>query len=328
MGSSQKGFVSIIVAAILMILLSLVTIGFSQLMQREQRQALDRQLSSQAFYAAETAVNDVYDDISSGTVVEKADCAANGDYDGVVDGAEPGVEYTCLLIDPSPETLEYDNNKIGTQSSKVIPLNTESGNDFEEITFSWNGDGANYLSNDCTISPLVLPTTLESDEVPILRLDITPVEVLDRPSLIANTRAIFLYPCASSGTNSINLSSIQTGEIQEVNCGSTPYSCNVSFNNLSGPFAVSNYMVRVKAIGNSAQNLRISGRDTGGVASFEGAQTVVDSTGKANDVVRRVKVRLSNTPSYAFPEYVLQAFDGVCKQISIASPDFVDYDCY
>jgi hypothetical protein len=54
----EGGFVSIIVCMIIMTILSLITIGFAQIMAREQRQALDRQLSSQAFYAAESGVND------------------------------------------------------------------------------------------------------------------------------------------------------------------------------------------------------------------------------------------------------------------------------
>ena len=56
---NQDGIVSLIVSITIMIIISLVVISFARLMRTEQEQALDRQLSSQAFYAAETAVNDV-----------------------------------------------------------------------------------------------------------------------------------------------------------------------------------------------------------------------------------------------------------------------------
>jgi Tfp pilus assembly protein PilX len=57
----QAGMVAIMVTMILMIVISLIVVGFAQISRRNQRQALDRQLSTQAFYAAETGVNDASD---------------------------------------------------------------------------------------------------------------------------------------------------------------------------------------------------------------------------------------------------------------------------
>ena len=54
----QRGFAAIVVALVLILVLSLLTIGFAELMRHEQRSALDKQLSSQAYYAAESGVND------------------------------------------------------------------------------------------------------------------------------------------------------------------------------------------------------------------------------------------------------------------------------
>ena len=53
--------VAILVTMNLMIVISLIVLGFAQISRRNQRQSLDRQLSTQAFYAAETAVNDAAD---------------------------------------------------------------------------------------------------------------------------------------------------------------------------------------------------------------------------------------------------------------------------
>lgn len=57
--SNQEGIVAIIVAVILTVLMSLIILAISQNANREQRQALDRQLSDQAFYNAESGVNDL-----------------------------------------------------------------------------------------------------------------------------------------------------------------------------------------------------------------------------------------------------------------------------
>lgn len=337
--NKQQGFVSIIVASILMILLSLVTIGFSQLMQREQRQALDRQLSSQAFYAAETAVNDVYN-TGIGSIAEKTTCATDATWDGIVDSSEPAVGYTCLLIDPFPDSLEYDNGAINVQTSKTIPLKTQSGDNFRSLEFSWSKEGAT-ASVGCTTGVANLPASLPETAIPLLRIDLVPLLSYDRQSLIDNTRTIFLYPTNGSGSGcsvaSRPISTINLGDVIQVPCDTTTNTCSfeVTMPNGSGSagFFGNNVISRIKSIYGSA-DLKITGTDGGTpeVVRFVGAQTVVDSTGKANDVLRRIKVRLSDSNAYSVPEYALQIFDGICKQIEVteasaSAPASITYPC-
>src|SRR5262245_28445627 len=54
---NQSGMAAIIVTLIIMIVLSLITLGFARIVNREQRQVADRQLNTQAFYAAESGVS-------------------------------------------------------------------------------------------------------------------------------------------------------------------------------------------------------------------------------------------------------------------------------
>ena len=64
---------------------------------------------------------------------------------------------------------------------------------------------------------------------------------------------------------------------------------------------------------------------------FKGAQVVIDSTGRANDVLRRVQVRITGgttTFSYGdntgnYPDNVLESADSICKRLSVA-PGFGD----
>src|SRR4051812_31465613 len=58
---NEDGLVALLVVGILIILLSLVTVAFTKLMGREARQSLDRVLSTQAYYAAESGINDARD---------------------------------------------------------------------------------------------------------------------------------------------------------------------------------------------------------------------------------------------------------------------------
>ena len=134
----QNGFVSLIVAAILMVLLSLVTIGFSQFVQREQRESLDRQLSTQAFYAAETGVNDVRTAIANGTLasVSACDSGLSGPLDNPSSSEPSGtIAITCVLVDDTPTTL---SSQILENSLEILPIENSNGSAISSLTVTWN----------------------------------------------------------------------------------------------------------------------------------------------------------------------------------------------
>lgn len=54
---NQQGIVAIVVTIILMVILTLIVLSFAKISRREERDALDRQLSTQAFYAAESGID-------------------------------------------------------------------------------------------------------------------------------------------------------------------------------------------------------------------------------------------------------------------------------
>src|SRR4051794_36665296 len=54
----ESGIISLIIVAILSVVMALVAVGFAKLTDRELTQASDRELSAQAFYAAEAGIND------------------------------------------------------------------------------------------------------------------------------------------------------------------------------------------------------------------------------------------------------------------------------
>jgi hypothetical protein len=63
--------------------------------------------------------------------------------------------------------------------------------------------------------------------------------------------------------------------------------------------------------------------------SIKGAQVQIDATGKVNDVLRRIQVRVPVTKSYAIPEFVIQTTDSICKQLEVspAPTNTVDNKC-
>lgn len=59
--ANQEGMVAIITTMVIMVVVTLVVSSFALIVRREQQQSLDRQLSTQAFYAAESGISAAYD---------------------------------------------------------------------------------------------------------------------------------------------------------------------------------------------------------------------------------------------------------------------------
>ncbi|MBP7807565.1 pilus assembly PilX N-terminal domain-containing protein, partial [Candidatus Saccharibacteria bacterium] len=103
--SNQAGLVSIVVTMVFLSVITLITVSFAFLMRREQRQVLDRQLSTQAFYAAESGVNDAVAALKAGTITGDIDTCGSPPYD---ENLSSVISYSCMLIDQSPDSLEFD----------------------------------------------------------------------------------------------------------------------------------------------------------------------------------------------------------------------------
>src|SRR3989344_4997320 len=131
--SKEAGLVAIIVTMILMIVISLITIGFARLVRREQIQALDRQLSTQDFYSADVGVNNL-------AVNPILDSASN-------------TSYSCLLVDASHTSLVYDN--VDATNATVIPLIAKAGT-ISSITLNWQ-DTTGSTSLNCSYALGLFP---------------------------------------------------------------------------------------------------------------------------------------------------------------------------
>ena len=326
----QQGMVSILVTMIIMIVISLIVIGFAQITRREQRQALDRQLSTQAFYAAETGINAAVKAIyQEGYTSEKTTCGpeSSGALSHNIIDATTGVEYTCLLIDPTPNTLEYSS--VETSDSTMIPLMAASGS-LEKISLSWQDKTGGTTYSGCTTpsgGQYTFPAVSDwpaACNAGVLRIDLVPRETnLSRSGLSSHTLSAFLYPQngAASGTNyTYTVSSPDQGAIIPVNCNgsATPRACNLHLQ-LAGTTGVGGYFLRVRSIYKSSA-LTVTGFIAGGQQiDLINAQAIIDSTGKANDVLRRIAVRvpLSNIGA-AVPNFAVQTSDSLCKRFNIA----------
>lgn len=327
----DKGFASIVIALVFIIVLALLTVGFAQLARREQQNALDKQLATQANYAAESGINAAFRDIQNGYITAdgapkngihtvKADSnncmsvssdsnaatysAAGGISHHVNSGN--GVTYSCLLVNLTPPNLQF--NCVSTNSGHHMNFGTQAP--LTKITIYWgscSGNNNNFPSDPGTRLP-PLATWSSNHYPPVIGLSLTPVDDLssqNSPSqyLIDHTTNIYLYP-ASSGNNSCNTGGANPcdqGQILSGDCdpgavrpSSEPDAKNYPCAAIINGLGNKNYVIHYIDFYDSS-NIWIDGSvNSGGSnspAQFSG-EPMIDVTGKARNVLKRLQARL------------------------------------
>lgn len=327
LSNNQQGMVSIVVTMIIMVVLTLIVTGFAQLARREQREALDRQLSTQALYAAESGVNDVIKQIKSGATVVDNDACSPGATSNI-NGTD--VQYTCLLVSSKNKTQKYQNVQIDTSTIASIELATGT---LKKLNIDWENKADRHDLSDAsqlaaTSTPLVPVDEWGATSVGILRVDLVPIDSLNVDSLKANTLTAFFYPKETGGTGSINYPAAiaNKGSIVTSKCGDASYykKCRVT---VTGLEAHTKYIIRIKSI-YTVSDVEVCANDCGSETLT--GQYQIDSTGRANDVLKRISVRYPkfNPSNTVFPEYVLDSADDVCKLMSVwPGPGGTDDGC-
>lgn len=329
---NERGLVSIIVSLVFITILSLVTMSFALLMRREARQALDRQLSTQAFYAAESGVNDAIQNL--GNIQSNTDCGTNPT--GANATLAPGLEYTCLLVNQAPTALEYQD--VGTNDSTIARVKADSS--IQKIRISWNSTegSTNFATNNEHYLPQGAFSATNTNGFSyigggtgILRMDLIPITgTLSRANIITNTQTAFLYPKSGAAGSVVQrgytANNGSQGDFIDGNCDASkqPRYCSIEITNL--PAGTTTYYLRLKSIYH-ASNVKIEGFSTNASTtplSLVGSQVIIDATGKANDVLRRIQVRVPTSTNYYYPEFALESADDICKLIITIPPDTVD----
>ena len=361
----QKGFVSIIVAATVMIILSLITIGFTRIMQREQREALDRQLTRQATYAAESGINTVWQFIKDrdldAALREKEQCSRAGNpfnLDAVgesieIDGptgptytpspyfdgdtaSNSSVQITCILYDKNPPEIK---NQVSANQETIFPFEEKDNNTFSTITISWEGDSPPEFDAGCTAgSAYDFPQSYGSfgdpnSGIPVLRLDLYNTSTYSRDSLANSANYFYLIPC-NSGTTGITVDVDRNIYKENIDCSDSG-KCTVELN--VGSIGSNSYFIRHKLLYGGGE-VKLGGTfDSGNrTAQIKGAQSVIDVTARASDVVRRLRVNIPYGDVDNIPGSVVGVGSGsnsggnntgLCKQTFVVDGVSIEDDC-
>jgi Tfp pilus assembly protein PilX len=257
--------------------------------------------------------------------------------------------YTCLSV--NLDTLDY----IGQSSagkSEFIPLTSSGGNLFDQVLVSWHlasqtiGPDGDGQPNNYAPGVLLPPVTggvnsWSTQGYPAyLRVELYgyPNGNFSRGDMAQLSRSVFLVPNSSAnaaavdsgtevnfetvdprgaGQNKLNLVGVKcTGTPPNVPVGT--YACTARLGMPSGHLSTDHaYSLRVTPLYGSA-HFKLQLLQNNSVVNFSGVQPMIDSTGRASDVFRRIqaRVRLGNVAN--LPEYSAETATDICKNMQVS----------
>jgi len=342
--AGQLGMASILVTMVLMVVMSLIVLGFAQVSRSNQRAAIDNQLTKQAYYAAETGVNDYAKKIRTYltnnpnnpdlNALNKISCDTKNQplaYKGIASSSLNGttdVQYTCVLVTANPTSLSYSS----VSSTKVIPIN--SSTTINSLTINWQTTQTNIAN------PTVnCPSALAIGQLPnktnwtcglgILKIDLVPVTgTIAFQNLMADNMTALLVPTnsGSTGTGMVSYTATTVNQYgsfvnqgAEVAAKCDTSNCSVTISGLNS----TNYYLRVSTIYQFAA-IQVAGYNSSSSSTqlpLVGAQVMVDSTGKAQDILRRVQIRIpvNSTAASSTFDAAIQTTLSLCKQFETST---------
>ena len=325
--SSESGMVSLTVTLIMMIVITLIVIGFAQVVRRNSREQLDSQLSAQAYYAAESGVNDAYQAVFVDKLVTPADFSSHPEFKTSCNGflaflktkdpsisnnlsSDGSVGYTCMFVSNLNRSAVV-NVPYGANISLPLLASSPPGT----LTFAWDPGksvGGALQPSNCSGAFVASSSWTTRCPYGILRVDLYDA---DRGSGAADVMAdqtvsIFMIPRTSGASQGIVFGD-PARSTYKVNATCSATQCKATINGMGDQ----NYYARITSVYEGLGNVTVTASNPN--VEFSG-QLMVDVTGKAQDELRRVQVRLRDARSSdsMLPANALSSGSAVCKQFT------------
>ena len=243
-------------------------------------------------------------------------------------------------MNPSPPNLKYTVSYDQPTVAEMVGCSTSgsangtcSPTNVNNINITWSdppNDSFGLAPNgSCSdLNPESGGTTQWKSQN-VLRVELIPLisgMSLSRDSLIGDSYTAFLCPNNQApSAQSVNISTdmgVASGEVLDSYCTpisgtSAPYDCSVNLNVSS--FTTSQFVLVVRGMyGTSTATISVNGGSTPidtNPLDIADAQLLVDSTGKSQNVLKRIQVRIPETNTYTLPDGVEQG--EVCKQLDL-----------
>lgn len=355
-GNKQHGGVSLFIVIFTTLIITIITVSFTQLMVRNQQQASENDLAQRAYDSALAGVEDakrllvMYQNCNTGptnncslykTSIDDQKCdtiqsshivstAISNDKEVQVGEEADNQAYTCVKIDTKSPNFEGFLEK---DTSAVIPLIGKA--DFTKVRISWftaEDSPSPSISRDVNMPlPAQNSPSWGSATPPIMRAQYIPQVAPDQ--LDTEAKTLFLYPLNAGGNLEFatDLRRDNSKSPSAVGCtsGGTGGACSVSIKLPAKPASGVAYL-QLMALYNKAHFTVELLNDTDNVVYFDNVQPVVDSTGRAENLFRRVKarVKLGGIP-LSYPDGAINVRGPLCKTFFVTNDpaDFKPNGC-
>lgn len=235
--------------------------------------------------------------------------------------------YTCVVV--SDEVPDYRGTLTSDTRTKMVPLavyNSDTGNStpsgVNRISFDWYSllNEGNKTQSDFQLASgveLGAATTPPTITLTIIKMSsgVTSSDfnnANDTSKLIYDT--VVLLP-SNNGTDKVdlrgsgNVNKEESNSPVPVSCSSSnsEFACHVDITGFSTDSSDSLFLVVSLPYGDTTTDFAATMYDNTGIVSLKGAQISIDSTGRTNQLVRRVETRLDPADLYfPYPQYELE----------------------
>lgn len=259
--------------------------------------------------------------------------------------------YTCVTM--QLDTNEYEGS-ISANASRIVPLKVASGASFNAVEVHW------FSREDVTSSTVNVPSGASQGDLsaqwPQNRPSVLRTQLIQYGNNFklddfdataggrSNTNAVFLYP-SRVGLSSFTLADrdVRAGspgaEAPKDDPGSSPLgiTCRTSVASSSDYACVARFAIpdpyngsasdrtaylRLSAFYN-ATHFKVVLYNGGTVVPFNEVQAMVDSTGRANDLFRRIQSRVDlEDTSLPYPQAAVDLTGNFCKDFSVTDNSY------
>lgn len=278
---------------------------------------------------------------------------ATGDDEVIIQSSSSGggqqldQAYTCVKISSNSDNYLVNLEEM---SSGIVPLYGVSS--FDRLTIEWHTAASTSTSIDSLCgatsvsnTPLCQPGAVAADTTPaLLRANFITPGASTRLSDLNDSEAsqtVFLYPVVGgAGTVAVSLDaydrlyddysnsapgSLFINKPQPITCatsfGTSGYACRaeVTLADRIDAYSALSFLrlTAIYAASDAKITLYNGSFDSDDMVQFSGVQPVVDSTGRANDLFRRVEARLSLTSDINLPEAAIDTGGRICKNFLV-----------
>ena len=348
--SRQFGGVSLFIVIFVALITTAVSVSFTQMMIRNQQQVTASDLSGRAYDSALAGVEDakrllvaMYKKCSNTadpsnavecsrlrSVINNSSCAAIiEEFGGTVNPETRNLEksvgdtdanqaYTCVKI--ALATEEY-TDRLTVSETTMLPLRSEDEFNGVRITWFTKEDAGGATSPSYTAAAPQLPQAgtneWRTNNPSLLRLQLIPGAV-NTSQLDQEAKTVYLYPRnAGTNTSADFNSDIDSGaNLAQIRCSSSSFVTS----NVNGVCTAiismnptkSAYLQLATFYNSTHFTIELLNGST--PVKFDSVQPVVDATGRADNLFRRVEAKVKvGAVSIAYPEGTVQTGTNFCK---------------